>query len=299
MESRDMKRGYLFLMSLPLVGCGILDTDDDAPRYTETSVGRAQSTKVPFCHEASEVMGSDVRNESGEDLGEVEDLVIDASSGSIEYAVLSFGGVLGIGDKLFAIPFSHFEAPEVPESSQQAYFTLDVPKAKLENAPGFPKDNWPDLSHTWCSGVDQYYGKTSKAVEDSERFRLNKASDLLGQNIENTNDENLGEIDELVLDADRDRINYFVLESGGVLGMGDKHFAIPWEALKITVDEDQDQQFVLNVTEDRLKNAPVYNENEWPRMSDPMWVRDVYEFYGVRPYWRASPPHTGSPRPEM
>ncbi len=100
------------------------------------------------------IAGDDVRNELGEDLGKIEDLMIDLDSGRIAYAVLSFGGFLGIGDKYFAIPW---EALRVSKETHE--FILDVPKEKLENAPGFDKDNWPAApDRQFVENIYNYYG---------------------------------------------------------------------------------------------------------------------------------------------
>ena len=91
------------------------------------------------------VIGSKVVNAKNEDLGKIEDLVLDAGAGRIAYAVLSFGGFLGMGDKYFAIPWNafHFNLTE-----NRA--VLNVDKKLLENAPGFDKDNWPNMADsTW------------------------------------------------------------------------------------------------------------------------------------------------------
>ena len=108
------------------------------------------------------------------------------------------------------------------------------------------------------------------------------ASTLAGDTVRNTKGEDLGKIEELMIDVDRGRIAYAVLSFGGFLGMGDKLFAIPWEALTIDFDE---HEFVLDVDKDLLKNAPGFDKNHWPRMADRQWAQGIYDYYGHRPYW--------------
>ncbi|MGH9763260.1 MAG: PRC-barrel domain-containing protein, partial [Blastocatellia bacterium] len=86
------------------------------------------------------VIGSKVINQQNEDLGKIEDIVIDAAAGRITYAVLSFGGFLGMGDKYFAIPW---DALRFNLSDKHAI--LNVDKKILESAPGFDKDSWPNM----------------------------------------------------------------------------------------------------------------------------------------------------------
>lgn len=102
---------------------------------------------------ASQVIGVEVTNDANESLGKIEELVLDKFSGEVRYAVLSFGGILGIGDKLFALPW---KALDYDPSQQQ--FVIGIAKATLQEAPGFDKHNWPDFtSKTWQSSVDRFY----------------------------------------------------------------------------------------------------------------------------------------------
>jgi sporulation protein YlmC with PRC-barrel domain len=102
---------------------------------------------------AGTLTGDSVRNLSGDDLGNVQEIMLDVQDGSIAYAVVSFGGFLGMGEKLFAVPWKLMTL--VPG---EKYFVLDVDKTVLENAPGFDKDNWPDFSdQSWGQGIHDHY----------------------------------------------------------------------------------------------------------------------------------------------
>jgi len=103
---------------------------------------------------ASTLAGDRVRNSTGENLGKVDEIMIDIPSGRVAYAVLSFGGVLRVGNKLFAVPWSSLRLDE-----DEKCFILDVDKRTLETAPGFDKDNWPDMADTaWGAEISRYYG---------------------------------------------------------------------------------------------------------------------------------------------
>lgn len=102
---------------------------------------------------AHTLLGNDVCNKDGEDLGDIKELMIDMSSGNVAYAVLSFGGLLGLGDKLFAVPWAALKL-----DTGHKRFTLNVPKAALKDAPGFSKDRWPSMSDKkWASSVHKFY----------------------------------------------------------------------------------------------------------------------------------------------
>ncbi len=117
-------------------------------------MNKVRGTNVRHVMSASTLIGDKVVNANGEDLGKIEEIMIHIDSGKVAYAVLSFGGFLGIGDKLFAIPW---EALSLDEDEKE--FILNVEKEKLENAPGFDKDNWPDMAdRKWGSEIYSYYG---------------------------------------------------------------------------------------------------------------------------------------------
>ena len=111
---------------------------------------------TPRLLSASSLNGTNVRNLQGENIGDIKDLMIDWKNGKVVYAVLSFGGFLGLGDKLFAIPLESFTF-ESPEHNEFA--VLDISKEKLENAPGFDKDVWPqNANFTFIDSVYSHYG---------------------------------------------------------------------------------------------------------------------------------------------
>ena len=100
------------------------------------------------------ISGDKVVNRQGEDLGDIKDLMIDIDNGRVAYAVLEFGGFLGLGSKLFAVPLSAMEV-----DTENHRFIFDQSKEVLKNAPGFDKDDWPDFSdRAWGSQVHAHYG---------------------------------------------------------------------------------------------------------------------------------------------
>ena len=97
---------------------------------------------------------------------------------------------------------------------------------------------------------------------------LYRVSTLESLKVYNRNGENLGKIKDLVVDARTGKISYAVLDFGGFLGIGDKWFAVPWHAFKYETSNNE-EQLVLDVSKDRLKNAPGFNSSRWPNMADP------------------------------
>ena len=98
-------------------------------------------------------IGADIENPQGENLGNIKDVAIDRVTGRIVYAVVSFGGFMGLGDKLFAVPWSAFSQSVTDKDT----FMLAVDKDRLTNAPGFDQKNWPQMaSREWVSSLYTY-----------------------------------------------------------------------------------------------------------------------------------------------
>ena len=124
--------------------------------------------------------------------------------------------------------------------------------------------------------------KIKQTDPDKKYRRVLAASTLAGDSVRNAAGEDLGKLDELMIDIPSGRVAYAVLSFGGVLRMGNKLFAVPWSALK--VDEDE-KCFILNVDKTKLENAPGFDKDNWPNMADPTWGSEVSRYYGVTPYW--------------
>ncbi len=104
---------------------------------------------------ASKLVGLHVKNPAGERLGTVDDLVLNLATGKTAYVAMGVGGVLGIGEKLFAVPFS---ALKVEHEKDEMVFVLDTTKEKLESSPGFDKKHWPDFADPkWTKQIDDFY----------------------------------------------------------------------------------------------------------------------------------------------
>ena len=112
--------------------------------------------------------------------------------------------------------------------------------------------------------------------------RVLSGSTICSDRVKNAVGEDLGKIEELMIDLDAGRVAYAVLSFGGFLKMGNKLFAIPWEALQV---DTQNKQFILNVDKSLLENANGFDKDNWPDMADPRFGKSLYQHYGYKPYW--------------
>jgi sporulation protein YlmC with PRC-barrel domain len=113
-------------------------------------------------------------------------------------------------------------------------------------------------------------------------LRVIAAAALKGDDVLNTAGDKLGTLDEIILDVPSGRIAYAVLSTGGFLGIGDKLFAIPWRAL---TRDPENECFILDVSKERLEQAPKFDKDHWPAIADKAWAREVHTYYRARPYY--------------
>lgn len=130
-------------------------------------------------------------------------------------------------------------------------------------------------------GGDRIVG--SRANTSGPGPELMTAATLTGNPVVNSAGDDLGEIEDIMLDVPSGRVAYAVLSTGGFLGMGNKLFAIPWRALKLDTDNER---FILDIEVDRLRDAPGFDKDHWPSMADPQWATSIHEYYHSTPYWQ-------------
>lgn len=111
---------------------------------------------------------------------------------------------------------------------------------------------------------------------------LLSTSKITGRSVTNAKGEDLGDVKDVVVDVESGNVAYAVISFGGFLGIGDKYFAVPWDALKI---EGYDDKVLMDVDKKTLENAPGFDKDEWPSSPDRGFVSQVHEHYGYKPYW--------------
>jgi sporulation protein YlmC with PRC-barrel domain len=216
------------------------------------------------------LIGHDVEDQNGKDTGHINDMVIDAATGDIAYVVLALGGVAGVGEKLFAIPWHILQQPVNADALR-----LKLTTEQLKNAPSFNADNWPDMEERhWTDAVHAYYGNPpvlGKHLPDQTAqegrvehvpHRFLRATYVVRSTVISPRGQRLGEIKEVVMDASTGQLSYVVLAFGGVIGLGEKLFAIPWPDLQ---QSEGLGTFTLDVDKDTLQAASGFDKDHWPK----------------------------------
>lgn len=242
--------------------------------------GKQQATNDQVdMRRASKCIYAEVRGSDNQKLGDIKDFAIDSHAGRVVFAVISTGGVAGVGDTVRAVPFKALQF-----TTENEPIKLNIAKASFDQAPTLDEASWDRLSNPEFSSplYKQYNVQPESATRTAGLTRYVKGTDVVGMDVHNAQDEDLGEVNDIMLNVRNGQIVYAVLGFGGVLGMGEKLFAVPWQALQV---DAQDKKFVLNVDKERLRNAPGFDSNNWPDMSDMRWNQDVHAFYGAEPNW--------------
>lgn len=264
---------------------------------------------------ASDLLGLGVRNDQGDNLGEIQELVVDAENGDIHYAVIGAGGFLGIGEKLILVPFAALNIdPMVQEVDQLVH--LNVDQQVLTDAPNF--DDVPDVTAAdWDADVRAYWQDHVEVLPvtgpEGQAVRSMRISDPTDINIQNTNGEDIGDIEDMILNLDAGQVSYMILATGGVLDLGECLLPVPWNAVQISGEEEvmtegtpaagttpeataaagtpaageevvvdeADLVFTLDTTANDLTTAPCFaSMDEFPETREPDWDAEIRNFWG-------------------
>lgn len=237
----------------------------------------------------SEILGEEIENAGGDDIGEVDDVVIPATGKALQ-AIVSVGGFLGIGDRLVMVPYDELR---IGAEGDELY--LNVSKEDLAKRPAFGYNEGERMGNVMLNERKRYVAEVrddlksqdtkmaaaaiaaeSEAEEEAEETKGYKnsvgyadirkmespyhlrMSDIIGEDVENAQGDEIGEIDDLVLSRKDDSL-LVVISVGGFLGIGDKLVSVPYKDLRMSPDGDD---VYLNSTKDMLESQPEFKYNE-------------------------------------
>ena len=257
---------------------------------------KAKGDAIPV----SQVLGMTVRNSDSKDgtkVGQIEDVVLEmGDSGRVRYAALSFGGFLGLGNKLIAVPWRALKFHHDADRDKN-YVGFDATEARLKQAPGFDKDHWPNMADRgWMREADKHHGvevyvgntnvprlteapgkQTTGGMHHADpQGPLRRGSEVIGLEVRNAVGDKLGKVEDIVVDMHLGDVRYLALSFGGFLGVGDKFFAVPLQAVSV-----QDRFVLFDVTKDQLKQADGFDKDQWPESGNDDWTNASHEDFPV------------------
>jgi sporulation protein YlmC with PRC-barrel domain len=248
------------------------------------------TTNGPNRCKASQLIGLAITNSKNENLGEIQEIVLDQHTKHIAYAVVGFGGFLGMSEKYFAMPWRLIEVSQRgADTKPRALLGLD--RETLKAAPGFDKNSWPDMANAaWAQQVDDYYRLRNEAapptgaaepkgsapdgtrgvdrVPGSEAFTHRRLSRLIGMNVVDQQQAKLADVEDFVVDTTLAAVDGVLLSFGGTLGLGEYLALLPVSAIKLDLQKDV---FVLPCTRADL-DAMVLKDGKMPALNGDTWL---------------------------
>lgn len=179
-------------------------------------------------------------------------------------------------DRLFQLERECVEAQRQAETERQRLAELERERTEVERQAEVERERLTQLERERTEAMVQARGAEGIVTPD-----FLSASTIKTDRVINAAGEDLGRIEELMIDIENGRVAYAVMSFGGFLGMADKLFAIPWQALSIRLHE---HAFVLDIPRDVLERAEGFDKSKWPLTREEL--SRTYTYYGYQPYWQ-------------
>ncbi len=216
---------------------------------------------------STNLIGADLHATTGEDIGEVQDVLFDENTGGMMHAVLAAGGFTGVGDKLTPVTWKSIKVMKNDDGKVKVTTTLD--KAKLSEEKSYEKSD-----KTWVAQIPGTSGKKLIRMSEADKSKLfNKT----GQHI--------GEIEEVIVDTKSGKAAYAVIsfEDEYIKKGSEMMTMVPWSLVRQS--EKNTPGFVLHADKAKIESGTFFDEKNWPDMNDMTWNKQVFDHYAVSPYF--------------
>lgn len=205
-----------------------------------------------------------------DDIGEINDVIL-GRDGQVKAVILGIGGFIGLGERDVAVTMDDIKMVQEQDDEDDFFIVVKTNKAMLEQAEPYERsatmEAKDDMADTKMEMDDEGRAMLRRpAPIEREGYREAKleeltAEDLTGARVYGTNDEDIGEVDELILD-DSGQITKAVLDIGGFLGLGEHEVAVTMKELRIVREDDGDDVRVyIDATKEELEAQPEYNDS--------------------------------------
>ena len=256
--------------------------------------GTAQTGQAMMLERTSQLIGKEVKDPQGQNLGVIHDIVLTPDFQQISYVALSSGGVFGAGKTLHAIPWQALHV------GLKGEITLNATAEQLKQSPGFANDNWPSEGNSrWLSAAAGAAGSATmgsqaaagqsaagapsapmgSAATADAAVQMRRVTHLTGMEVKNPENQDLGDIEDFAVDVSNGRIIYDIVAFGGVAGVGEKFAAVPADAVRL---EAQTHVALLNATPKTLESA-TFNPAQLASLGNPQEMKRLSEMFPAAP----------------
>ena len=211
-----------------------------------------------------------------DDLGEVNDIIL-SQGGGVDAIILGIGGFLGIGERDVAVDMDALKVVRDGPDATDYFLVVAANRARIEDAPAYDLSMTVPGAETETAAGDKAFGAMVPVVSQAQGegpvmrpaverdgYATMAPADLTtemltGARVYDVNDEDIGEVSELILSTDGSAIDHAVIDVGGFLGIGEKAVALPMDALQILrADNGGDLRVYVDMTRETLEAEPTY-----------------------------------------
>lgn len=274
--------GYGYGPGVTTTGEMGLTTDDPVPEETvpeeSATVDTGEAVGIAGTEEylirASTLLGYNVYNLNGDNIGSINDMLMNVQNGNILFATIEYGGFLDIGDRVVPIPLSAFNWQEENE------LVLNIDEQQLDSLPDVGA-NWPNVTdNTWNDEISSYWNDLGidpgYGVNDSETIMY--VSNLVGFNLTDVGFGDQGSINDLLVNPSQSSAQYVMVDYGGLFN--NEVVAVPFGAFDVT-QVNGDFTFTPNIDLETLQNAPTIAANEFEQsgLYNPDFTQDWNNYW--------------------
>ena len=200
-----------------------------------------QAAQQPGELRASNLKGMEVVNAKGEEIGDIDDIVLDLNSGKVHAAVLGFGGFLGIGEDNYAFPVS-----ELKPGKERNQVVMNIDKQALENRDGFSKSQWPGMDDAYWTRMGSGEQAGAGSSPQAGKMNLIRSSELIGKEVQDRSGKNVGEVQDVIVGLQNGEVKNIVVsvQDGG-------RAMVPAKSIKAS---GTDNRLVLDMSADKLRS---------------------------------------------
>jgi hypothetical protein len=265
-------------ISLAVIPQTFAQTDTAKPMTPKPPMETPATTPNVMLYRLKDVVDLDLRNEADKSAGEIDALLIDPTNGSIVYALVGKGGVLGIGEKEHLIPWEKIQILPKDGSDDKVIGKTALSVEQIERAPVYKSDAAIDIETERMARTSVGLSGDGLATRTTRLISTKDIDDckVIGS------DDNKFEIEQIVLAPREGAIAYIVIDAGS------KKAALPWSMVQARWDKDKDLELRSAVTKERLTSAPAYDDKDWKRMRTGAWVQELSTFHSTDPFWKRS-----------
>lgn len=244
----------------------------------------AQQSTIPVAEDrgdldgirkVSTLIGTDVVNRTNTTVAHVRDLVL-SPAGDVSYVVLGYGGVAGVGETNTVAPFSTLR---ISQAGVKWSALLDMTADDLKNAPAIRSDNYRELTDAqWITRVNQFFRRGDESTAGAVA-RVILATKIRGSQLKNPQNEDLGKIEELLLNR-MNRVAFLIVGRGGTLSIGEHYIPVPWSRLGLNTNpENAAVTLSVNATPAQMEKAPLVKGGDYATLLDSGFADQVRHYF--------------------